>query len=61
MPRRIVPFVSIVAVLLAALAAGSLVRPGSVGLSAAQEGSPAATPCPATTAEENEGSARRVG
>ena len=50
MPRRIV---SIVAVLLVAFAAGSLVGPSSVGLSAAQEGSPAATPtsCPATSEE----------
>ena len=41
MPRWIVP---IIAVLLSALAAGSLVGPGRLGLSAAQEGSPAATP-----------------
>jgi steroid delta-isomerase-like uncharacterized protein len=61
MPRRIVPIVPIVAVLLAALAAGSLDSPGPVGLSAAQEASPAATPtsCPATTQEEKKGLVRR--
>ena len=59
MPRRIV---SIVAVLLAALTAGSLVGPSSLGLSAAQEGSPVATPtsCPATSEEENAAVVRRL-
>jgi predicted ester cyclase len=59
MPRRIV---SIVAVLLAALTAGGLVGPSSLGLSAAQEGSPAATPtsCPATSEEENAAVVRRL-
>jgi predicted ester cyclase len=59
MPRRIVP---IVAVLLAALVAGSLVGPSSIGLSAAQEGSPIATPasCAATTEEENTAVVRRL-
>ena len=57
MPRRIVP---IVTVLLAAFAAGNLVGPGRLGLSAAQAGSPAATPCPATTAAANEGVVRRL-
>jgi predicted ester cyclase len=59
MPRRIV---FIVAVLLAALTAGTLVGPGHVGLSAAQEGSPSATPtsCPATSDEENEELVRRL-
>ena len=51
----------IFAVLMAGLAAGSLIGPGGVGLSAAQEGSPAATPasCAATTEEENKALARR--
>jgi hypothetical protein len=57
MPRRIV---TIVAVLLAALTAGGLVGPSRVALSAAQEASPAATPCPATTDEESEAVVRRL-
>jgi len=58
MPRRIVP---IVTVLLAALTAGSLVSPGSLVLSAAQEGSPAATmSCPTTSDEENEALVSRL-
>src|SRR4051794_25145220 len=59
MPRRIV---FIVTVLLAALTAGSLVGPGSVVLSAAQEGSPVATPtsCPTTSDEENEALVSRL-
>jgi steroid delta-isomerase-like uncharacterized protein len=60
MRRRIGPIVPIVAVLIAGLAAGGLVGPGIVGRSAAQEASPAATPCAATTAEENEGLVRRL-
>jgi predicted ester cyclase len=62
MPRRIVPIVPIVAVLIAGLAAGSLVGPGGVGLSAAQEGSPAATAasCPTASHEENEELVRRL-
>jgi predicted ester cyclase len=57
MYRWIVP---IVAVLLAAFAAGSPVGPGRVGLSAAQEASPAATPCPVTTDEESTAVVRRL-
>ena len=57
MSRQIV---LVVAVLLAALAAGGLLAPGGRGLSAAQEASPAATQCPATTEEENEALVRRV-
>ena len=58
MPRRIV---AIVAVLLAAFAAGTLVSPGSLVLSAAQEGSPAAmTSCPTTSDEENEALVSRL-
>jgi predicted ester cyclase len=58
MPRRIV---AIVAVLLAAFAAGTLVSPGSLVLSAAQEGSPAATTsCPTTSDEENEALVSRL-
>jgi predicted ester cyclase len=57
MLRRIV---SIVAVLLAALTAGSLVGPSRVSLSAAQEASPAATPCPVTTDEESTAVVRRL-
>jgi steroid delta-isomerase-like uncharacterized protein len=60
MARRIVPIDPIVAVLLAALADSGLVGPGTVGLSAAQEASPAATPCPATGAEENEALVSRL-
>src|SRR5688500_796619 len=60
MPRRIVLIVPIVMVLLAVFAAGSMVGPGRLGLSAAQEASPAVTPCPATPAEENEGLVRRL-
>ena len=52
--------VAIVVVLFAALAAGMLRGSGGPGLSAAQEASPAATPCPATTAEENKALVRRL-
>jgi predicted ester cyclase len=59
MPRRIV-FIG--AALLAAFTAGTLVGPGSVGLSAAQEGNPVASPtsCPTTSHEENEDLVRRL-
>jgi len=60
MPCRNVRIVSIVAVLLAGLGAGSLVGPSGVVRSAAQEESTAGTPCAATTAEENEGLVRRL-
>lgn len=57
MLRRIV---SIVAVLLTALVAGSLLGPGGQGLSAAQEASPAAAPCPATTEADNKALVQRL-
>jgi predicted ester cyclase len=56
MSRWIAP---VVAVVLAALAAGGQFTAGGLGLSAAQEGSPAAASCPTTTAEENKTLARR--
>src|SRR3954468_4431733 len=54
MLRRIVPIVAVL------LAVGGLIGPGRLGLSDAQEASPAATACPATTADENEALVRRL-
>ena len=58
MPRRIV---SVVAVALGFLLAGSVLLPGSPAPARAFQASPAAsTPCPSTTAEENEALVRRL-
>ena len=58
MPGRIVP---LVAVLLGALVAAGALAPGRPGPAAARQASPgaAATPCPATTEEENAAIVRR--
>jgi predicted ester cyclase len=57
MLRRIV---SIVLILFTALSASSLLGPGGLALSAAQEASRAATSCPATTAADNKALVRRL-